>query len=522
MDRLKEEIQSAINVYKSGNFSKAEQISRKLILVNPKMVFLYNLLGLILVGQKRFDEAIECYEKGLKIDPNFAMIYNNLGLLFFDRGQNENLEKAENYYKKSISLNEKITEPHTNLGNLYNLLNKHQKAIDCHQKAILISPESPYAYYNLANVYMSLGNFGEAKKNFKKSIKLYPDFYLAHRNLSRLIKYTDDDEHFSELKKIYKNINEKDTEYTIHISFALAKAYEDVRDFDKSFTFYKKANSFNRKKINFSLSEENEKFKKIKSTFDKNLFTKYLNSGYQDSSPIFIVGMPRSGTTLIEQILSSHNKVFGADEIEFIPELMKKKFGNADLNLFFKGVLNFDENDLKKIGEEYCTKIKNYSNNSERTTDKFPKNFLSIGFIKLILPNSKIIHCNRNPEDTIFSIFKNHFPGGQITFAYNLDEIIEYYNLYHDLMKYWNEILPNFIFNLKYENLVSSTETQIKNLLNFCKLDWQNACLEFYNNKRPIKTASDIQARNKIYNTSIGTWKNYEKYLKDYFIKIKN
>ena len=302
----------------------------------------------------------------------------------------------------------------------------------------------------------------------------------------------------------------------------MAKAYEDIRNFDKSFTFYKKANSLYRKKINFSLSEENEKFKKIKNTFDKNLFIKYLNTGHLDSSPIFIVGMPRSGTTLVEQILSSHNKVFGADEIEFIPEIMSKNFGNTDLNLFFEGVLNFDAKDLKKIGEEYCKKIQNYSNNSERTTDKLPKNFLSIGFIKLILPNSKIIHCIRNPKDTIFSIFKNHFPSGQITFAYELNEIVEYYNLYHNLMKYWNEILPNFIFNLEYENLVSNTEIQIRNLLNFCKLDWQNACLEFYSNKRPIKTASDIQVRNKMYNTSIDAWKNYEKYLKDYFIKIKN
>lgn len=522
MDKLKEKIQLAVNVYKSGNLSKAEQISKKLITSNPKVVFLYNLLGLILTGQKKLDEAIKCYEKGLKIDPNFAMIYNSLGLLLYNQGSNSNIKKAENYYKKSISLNEKIAEPHTNLGNLYKLLNKHKEAIDCYKKAILINPKSAYTYYNLGNTYVALGNFNEAKENFKVSIKLFPNFYLAHRNLSRLIKYSDNDKHFGELKKIYKNINENDLECQIHISFALAKAYDDIKNFDESFKLYEKANSLYRKKINFSLSAETKKFEKIKSTFDKNLYKKYANTGYLDSSPIFIVGMPRSGTTLVEQILSSHRKVFGADEIEFLPQLIKKKFGYVDLNLFFKGALDFDENDFKKIGEEYVLKMKNYSNNFERTTDKLPYNFLSIGFIKLILPNSKIIHCCRDSSDNIFSIFKNHFTSGQVTFAYNLSETIEYYNLYHDLMKHWEDTLPNFILNLKYEDIISNIEVHIRNLLNFCNLDWQNECLKFYNNKRPIKTASDTQVRNKIYTTSIDSWKNYEKYLKEYLVKLKN
>ena len=166
--------------------------------------------------------------------------------------------------------------------------------------------------------------------------------------------------------------------------------------------------------------------------------------------------------------------------------------------------------------------MKNISHNSKRTTDKLPINFLSIGFIKIILPKSKIIHCYRNPKDNIFSIFKNHFPGGRVSFAYSLEEIIEYYNLYFNLMEYWNHLLPNFILNIKYEKLILDKENEIKNLLKFCNLDWASDCLNFYKNKRPIKTASDTQARSKIYNTSIDSWKNYEKFLKEYFVKLKN
>ena len=138
------------------------------------------------------------------------------------------------------------------------------------------------------------------------------------------------------------------------------------------------------------------------------------------------------------------------------------------------------------------------------------------------MPNSKIINCYRNPKDNILSIFKNHFTSGRVKFGYDLNEVLEYYNLYNDLMKHWNEVLPVFIYNIKYENLISDSENQIKKLINFCDLKWSDSCLDFHNNNRPIKTASDIQARSKIYNTSIDSWKNYEKYLEKYFINLNN
>ena len=522
MDKLKDQIQSAVNVYKSGNLSKAEQVSKKLINANPNVTFLYNLLGLILTGQKKLDEAIECYEKGLKIDPNYALIYNNLGLLFFKKQTDEGISKAENYYKKSIALDNNISEPYTNLGNLHAHLNNNEVSINYHKKGIAISPKSHLAHYSISNVYIAVGNFLDAKKHLKETIKLNPNFFLAHRNLSRMTKYTKNEEHLAELERIYKNIKKDEIEYSIHISFALGKAYEDIKNFDESFALYKKANSLCRKRINFSIDSEIKRFNEIKNTFNIGLYNKFKNTGHSNFSPIFIVGMPRSGTTLVEQILSSHNKVFGADEINFIPQLIKKRFGNNNMNLFFTGAVNFDEDDFKKIGKEYHDKVSKISNNSDRSTDKLPINFQSIGFIKLILPNAKIIHCCRNPQDTIFSIFKNYFPNRALGFGYNLVELVEYYNLYFDLMAYWNKLLPNFIFNISYESLISNTKDQIRNLLNFCNLDWQDDCLKFYNNKRPVKTASNTQVRKKIYRSSIDTWKNYDKYLKNFFEKLPN
>ena len=511
---IKKQIQSAIDVYKSGDLAKAEMLTKKLIDIHPKAPFLYNLLGNIASGQKKIDEAKESYEKSIKVDPNFSMAYSNLGLLYFHH--KNDYKKAENLYKKSISLNTKEPEPHNNLGALYYALEKYEDAINCYKKAIFINAKFSHAHHNIGNVYIAIGNFDEAKKHFKQSIKLNPDDAISHRSLSRLTKYNSiEEEHFKELIKIYKFTNINNTDNKLNLAFALGKAYEDIKNFDKSYIYYKEANTLNRKKINFSLRLEREKFKEIKNTFDSNLFKKYQNFGNVNSSPIFILGMPRSGTTLIEQILSNHPKVYGADEVEFIPNLLVENFGN-NLNK----VINFDKNNLKIIGETYIKKMSTISNNSERTTDKLPINFNWIGFIKIILPKAKIIHCNRNSKDNCLSIYKNYFSGSGIKFAYDIDEIVEFYNLYQDLMNYWNNLLPNFIFNIKYENLILNTEIEIKKLLKFCDLSWSKNCLNFHENKKPIKTASDIQARYKIYNTSIDTWKNYDKYLSKYFNKL--
>ena len=522
MQKLKKEVQFVVDLYKSGDFVKAEQHIKNLIKNNPKIVFLYNLLGLILVAQKKIDQAIKCYENGIKIDPNFSMIYNNLGLLHFQHNEETDFKKIENYYKKAIELDDKLPEAQNNLGSLYNHTNKINKAIECYKNALNINPNFSFAHHNLGSAYVSLGKFDLAKEHFKESIKLNPNFLDTHRMLSRITKYTTENEHLKDLNKIYKNINPSDMKSKIDIGFSLGKAYEDIKDFEKSYQYYEEANFHQKKNINFSISFENEKFEEIKNIYNAEIFNKYKNYGNNEASPIFILGMPRSCTTLVEQILSSHKKVFGADEVEFVSNIIKNNFGSKNLSLFFNEVVEFDKNDLKKFGENYISQMKNLSNNAIRTTDKFPQNFLNIGFIKLILPKSKIIHCHRNPKDNCFSIFKNHFSSGKIKFGYDMNDIINYYNLYSNLMNYWSKIMPEFIYNIKYENLVFNTKTEIENLLKFCELDWSDDCLNFYNNKRPIKTASDTQARNKIYDTSIDSWKNYKNFLKDSFLKLKS
>ena len=233
MKNIKEQIENLLNLYKSGDLVKAEQITKKLISKNKDIVFLYNLLGLILAGQKKTNEAIEQYEKGLKVDPKFSIIYNNLALIFFSQKSEESIKKAIEYYKKSIFLDTKIPEPHNNLGNLYNSIGNYDEAINCYIKALSINSNFSFAHYNLGSVYITLGKFNEAKEHLRTTVKIDRNFTQAHRLLSRIINYTKAENHLVELLELYRNINNEDKK--IDLCFALGKAHEDMNDFTKSF-----------------------------------------------------------------------------------------------------------------------------------------------------------------------------------------------------------------------------------------------------------------------------------------------
>lgn len=518
MENLKKEIENIVNIYKSGDLNKAESLCKEILSKNSNMVFLYNLMGLIYSDLGKVDLAIKTFKDGIRINPKFPEIYNNLGRVIFRHKGEDEFVNAENYYKKSIELNSKLPEPMNNLGNLYAHFNKHDKAINYYKKAISLNSKFIYAYYNLSISYIATGDFDEATKNLKKTIELNNNFYPAHRSLSRIIKYDKNSSHLKELLNLDATTKENEIEKKIFISFSLGKAFSDIKEYNKSFSHYKIANDTCRKTFNFSIDNEKDIFNKILNSFDKKIFDKNKNSGNKKIKPIFILGMPRSGTTLAEQIISSHPEVYGGDELNFLNEIINKNFSNLNSEFLKNKKIDFFE----ELGIDYENKVKKLSKKFNRFTDKYPLNFKWIGFIKLALPNSKIIHCTRKAEDTCFSIFSNYFSNEQMKFAFNLEEIVEYYNLYLNIMNFWNELLPGFIYNLNYENLINNSDLQIKNLIKFCDLKWNDNCLKHYENSRSIKTASDTQARKKIYKSSVDSWINYKDSLNTFFDKLRS
>jgi hypothetical protein len=222
--------------------------------------------------------------------------------------------------------------------------------------------------------------------------------------------------------------------------------------------------------------------------------------------------MPRSGTTLIEQIISSHPDVVSGGELFYLQKYIKKYFPDKEPNLFKSSVLEKLEDFGPRIAENYNEEILKISKN-KLVTDKLPFNFIFIGLIKSIFKDVKIIHCKRSPMETCFSIYKNYFPFDELGFAYDQNELGEYYNLYSDLMLHWKNLYKNEIYEIEYENLINNNETEIKNLIDYCDLEWNEKCLNFYQNKNVVKTLSTNQVRQPIYNTSLNSWKKYEKYL---------
>ena len=347
MENLQEKIQSILNLFKLKRFAEAELAIKAAIKQRPNNTYLQNLLGLTLINQNKLEAAQQCYTEGIKVNPNFAPFYDNLGTVYKIRGKYQDSKK---YYIKSIKIDKKKPEPYNNLGNLYILLNENQKAITNYKQSIQVNSKIPLTHYNLALLYKSIGDFKKAIEHLKISIKLNKYLYSAHRALSEMLKYNKNDEHYNNLRSIYLNEKIKHN-YKTEIIFALAKAEEDCKDFNNAFKYYKEANNLRRKEVNFSLNNEKKLFQNIKNNFNKDFFDKLKKSGNKDSSPIFILGMPRSGTTLVEQIISSHPQVYGGDELRFMTNIVNENFADKDNLINFDKISNFSNIDYVSLGK---------------------------------------------------------------------------------------------------------------------------------------------------------------------------
>jgi len=456
-----------INLMKRGSFLQAQIEAIKLLKKYSNSHNLHNLLGLCFVNQNKINDAIICYKSAIKIKNNFPEAHNNLGIAFKNNG-------------------------------------KVKDAIHSYNKAIKYKPNFAEAYNNLGLVMMDQGKIGQAKKYFKKSIKINPNFAYAHRHLSIVTKYTTKNPHILEMQGLISNLKILDKQ-KMHLAFGLGKAYEDIKSYDKAFECFDLGNKLRRKEIVYDIKNDIVFFETLKKFFNKDLISKLKKSGTRDKTPIFIVGMFRSGTTLVEQILSSHSKVFGGGESKTLTQIVSH-FISGDFSNLNRKVFN-------DIGNAYVGTARKFQPKYKHITDKQPINFKWIGIIKAAIPNAKIIHCVRNPIDNCLSIYKNYFDFKINPYAYNLDELAEYYKIYENLMQHWHSMFPKFIYEVSYEKLIKNQKRETEKLLDFCNLKWENKCMQFYKNKRNVSTASTMQVRRPIYKDSIAAWKRYEKYL---------
>ena len=508
------EIQKLQNNLRAEDFKTVVYGCEKLIKKNPNNPFLFNLLGLALHGNGNYLMAIDKFKRALDLDPKFLPAKNNLANSYKAIW---NFQKAEFFYKSVLESKPDYIQALFNYANLKTLIFDYSSAINLYEKALKISENDPRILFGLANAYHAVGNTKKTEEIISKIFSKNPNHISAHKLLSSIINYSENKANLNDMESLSSDKNLSSGQ-KVDLFFALGKAHEDLKNYENSFFYLKKANEL-KKKNNYDFEEEKLFFSSIKNAFENYDFIDDKNvSSYK--KPIFICGMPRSGTTLVEQIIASHGDVFGAGELIYMQNLINKYLVSE--KKISKNKIDY-ETKSNSVNKEYFNYIKYHKFKENFFTDKAPQNFRWIGFIKLFFPDSKVVYCKRNSKDNCLSIYKNFFASSDMKWAFDEEDIANYYNLHLDLMDFWKKKLGDFIYEVKYEKLVSNKDEEIKNLVKFCELTWDPNFLNHHKNKKtPIKTVSISQARMPIYQSSVNSNTNYEKFLSKMFNLLDN
>jgi len=485
------------------------------IQLNPNYYQAYNNMGDTLRSLGRAGEAIRCFERAIQLKPDYAEAYSGLGATLNDQGLHK--QAVENL-RTAIQLKPGLAVAHFNLGNTLGDLGLHDEAQASYRTALKVKPDFAEVHGNLGNSLCEFGRYEEAIASYNRALELRPDFAEAHNNLSRLKTFTKDDPQFAEIQQRLADTGL--TEHgRMHLSFALGKVYEDLGDVDQSFKYLQQGNRLRKMTSGYDINRDRELFEKIKSLFNagRSHQPDVVEGGRKfNRQPIFIVGMPRSGTTLTEQILASHSQVWGGGELEVLGRILTPVVQQA-MSTQEKSI---PSGVLTNCRDAYLADLQGLPATEPYVTDKMPQNFRWAGFLLTTMPDVKIINVQREPAAVCWSMFKMHFKGHDYT--NDMLDLADYYKLYHDLMDFWRKEFPNRIYDLDYELLTRNQESETRKLLEYCELDWEEQCLEFYKTKRAVRTASSRQVRQKMYTGSSDAWRKYEEHLKPLLDSLGN
>ena len=475
-----------------GKLQKAEFLYRKAIEIKPDFAEAYYNLGIILSDLGKLEEALFLYRKAIEIKPDYIKAYSNLGSILSDLGK---LEEAEFLYRKVIAINPNYAKAYSNLGIILSDLGKLEEAQFLYHKAIKIKPDFAEAYYNLGIILIDLGKLEEAELSFYKAIEIKPDFAEAYFSLSDL-KYSINNKTKWQEQLFSENIlNDKLTKNKVNIYFARANILHKEKKYQESSRYLKLANKL---KLDIRPYELNNLFSKSQALIIESKKKKINKKEYMNfSESIFIVGMPRSGSTLLESILSMRSDVYDLGEINILEEsFLDFKNSKQDVSL----------------AQLYREKV-NSKTKLNKTTNKWLYNYQYAGIIAQHIPNAKIIHCYRNPLDNILSIYRAHFRRGN-EYSSSLVDSTKVYLDQEEIMTQYKNRFRSKIYDCNYDSLVSNPNKVIKPLISWLGWEWEDKYLSPHLNQRSVSTASNIQVRSPINSKSIGGWKNYKDMLK--------
>ncbi len=457
------EIDNLVARLNAREFSAVEKACRQRLRAMPRSLLLRNLLGVALQRSGNVDAAIEVLDALLADKPEFADAHLNRGVALRDAGR---LADAAAAYEKSLALN----------------------------------PQNALASYNLANVYKDLGEFDRAATSYEQAISLAPDFPQAHRNLAAIREYEPGDPHLAQMESAWQR---SEGSARAELGFALASVEERLGNFEQSFAYLEEANQLRRAELGYAIEDDEALFARIRTC---EIGEPPVHES-ADKRPIFIVGMMRSGTSLVEQILASHGSVHGGGELETLNRLIMPRLldpAHPD---------DFSEAEVAALRMGYLEELGSLDARESIVTDKMPLNFRWLGFVTAALPEARIVHVSRDPRATCWSIYKHFFADEGNPYAWDMRDIAAYHGLYLDLMAHWHGRFPDRIHELSYEELTDDQEGETRRLLEFCELDWDPACLEFHKTKRAVTTSSAAQVRKAMYKGSSEAWRNYESHI---------
>jgi tetratricopeptide (TPR) repeat protein len=486
-----------------GQLEGAAKMFEVAVSIKPDYAEAHFNLGVILNVLGQDVDAVESYKKAIAITPNYPDAHNNLGTALHDLG---NLEASIESLEWAVAYKYDFAEAHNNLGNVLNEYGRVEDAIESFEKAVALKSDYSKAYFNLAIAYKDLGNKEAFLKNIENTVSLKPDWGEAYLHLSRVKIFKENDPQVVQMKFCLSRTDLSLLD-RISFNFALSHVYENRENHDEQFKFLNEANRLRKEELNYTFERDQKYFNTIKESFRSPPIIEKSSYIPTTIKPIFIVGMPRSGTSLVHQIIDSHNEAYGAGELNIL---------NKFIGVFLKERDNESKNflsaeDTLSIREHFLDSLSKLNITENVIVDKMPLNFRYIGFILTAFPEAKIVHMNRDPMATCWSIYKYYFNGN--SYSYNQDDLAQYYQMYKNLMGFWNKLFPNKIYDICYEDLTTLQEIETRKLLEYCELEWDESCLNFHKNKKAVKTTSAMQVRQKIYQGSSEVWKKYEAYL---------
>jgi tetratricopeptide (TPR) repeat protein len=499
-------IEQARDALASDDHKTAEEVFRDVLRADPAHVAALCGLAAVSLTVSRSQDAVRLLKHALKQSAHLPLALRGLSQALLAQGH---LREAESAVRRLLKIEAENPSNWVLLATVYTRLMRQQDALAAFEEAARMNPAEVRLRLSIGHLNKTLGRRSECEQSYKQCLEMDPNMGEAYWSLADLKNYVFADAEIASMQSLMKG-EDGDDEDQAHLHFALGRAFEHKKDYPAAFQHYATGNRRRRKTVPFDIEAFENKTRRVRESFDGAFFAARSGYGFPDPSPIFIVGLPRSGSTLIEQILASHTCVEGTFELPNLLSIVRE-FDHADAqhDAYPEIVCALPLEQFANLGRRYIEETAPLRGARPYFIDKMPNNFSHVGLIQAILPRAVLIDARRHPMDACFSTYKQHFAEGQ-SFSYDLTDLGRYYRCYLSLMDHWDAVLPGKVLHLQYEELIRDPEAQIRRLLSHCSLPFEPACLSFHETQRPVRTASAEQVRQPLYTSGVGYWHHFE------------